>query len=155
MNSTLRLCLATAGLALIATAAYAQSAKEEIIWNDPPKPSTTAPASTGKSGVSAPTPLVPPPAPAPIRDDYAAKPKSDSGRTESAKNTATGAWTDPSMPSKGTVGKSNTSVAASTPTPGVAGPCREFEQDVIIDGHREKAHGRACRQVDGSWKLQN
>ena len=133
------------GIALFASAAAAQSAKEEIIWNDPPKP-----ASSAKEAAPAPAPLVPS-APAPIRDDYAAKPKTP----ESAKSTATGTWSDPSMPSKGTVGKSNTSMAASAPTPGVAGPCREFEQDVIIDGHREKAHGRACRQADGSWKLQN
>ena len=153
MNSTLRICLATAGLAFVATAAHAQSSKEDIQWNDPPKPATSSSAS--KSAIP-PTPLVPPPssssmAPAPLRDDYAAKPKS----SESTRSAATGTWSDPSMPSKGTVGKSNTSVATSMPTPGVAGPCREFEQDVLIDGHREKAHGRACRQVDGTWKLQN
>ena len=154
MRTALRICLATAGLALAASAAHAQSSKEDIQWNDPPKPATSS-----KNSI-APTPLVPPPAsssraPAPIRDDYAAKPKaSESVRSES-RSASTGTWSDPSMTSKGTVGKSNTSVATSVPTPGVAGPCREFEQDVFIDGHREKAHGRACRQPDGTWKLQN
>ena len=161
MRTALHACLAAAGLALVATAAHAQS-KEDIIWNDPPKPASgaSAIASAGaKSTAPSPAQLVPSPsssslAPAPIRDDYAAKPKA-SESTKSASTGSTGTWSDPSMPSKGTVGKSNTSVAASAPTTGVAGPCREFEQDVIIDGHREKAHGRACRQPDGSWKLQN
>ncbi len=149
MRTALRICLATAGLALAASAAHAQSSKEDIQWNDPPKPATSS-----KSTI-APTPLVPPPAPAPIRDDYAPKPQARESVRSESRSASTGTWSDPSMPSKGTVGKSNTSVAASVPTPGVAGPCREFEQDVLIDGHREKAHGRACRQADGTWKLQN
>ncbi len=31
--------------------------------------------------------------------------------------------------------------------------CREYETSVIIDGQREVAHGRACRQYDGTWKI--
>jgi surface antigen len=32
--------------------------------------------------------------------------------------------------------------------------CREFTQEVIIGNEREKAYGTACRQPDGSWKIQ-
>lgn len=36
---------------------------------------------------------------------------------------------------------------------GYAGPCREFEQRVYIDGRPETATGVACRQSDGSWRI--
>ena len=32
--------------------------------------------------------------------------------------------------------------------------CREFTQEVIIGNQKEKAYGTACRQPDGSWKIQ-
>lgn len=35
------------------------------------------------------------------------------------------------------------------------GYCREFLRDVVIDGETVQAHGRACRQEDGSWKIVN
>jgi surface antigen len=35
------------------------------------------------------------------------------------------------------------------------GPCREYQQTVTIDGRTERAYGTACRQADGSWKIQN
>jgi len=31
--------------------------------------------------------------------------------------------------------------------------CREYTQTVVIGGEEEKAYGKACRQVDGSWKI--
>jgi len=34
------------------------------------------------------------------------------------------------------------------------GPCREYTVDAIIGGKKEKIYGRACRQPDGSWKVQ-
>ena len=34
------------------------------------------------------------------------------------------------------------------------GPCREFITTVSIGGHTEEAYGTACRQADGSWKIQ-
>ncbi len=33
--------------------------------------------------------------------------------------------------------------------------CREFQQTVTIDGKLERAHGTACRQPDGSWRMVN
>ena len=32
--------------------------------------------------------------------------------------------------------------------------CREFQQTVTIAGRPQQAYGTACRQPDGSWKLQ-
>lgn len=31
--------------------------------------------------------------------------------------------------------------------------CRDFESTVTVEGETEVAHGRACRQEDGSWKI--
>ena len=33
--------------------------------------------------------------------------------------------------------------------------CREYEQTVRIDGRLERATGTACRQDDGTWRIQN
>ncbi|MGV3572825.1 MAG: glycine zipper 2TM domain-containing protein [Ramlibacter sp.] len=35
------------------------------------------------------------------------------------------------------------------------GPCREYTMDVLVGGRTEKAYGTACRQPDGSWRVQN
>jgi surface antigen len=32
--------------------------------------------------------------------------------------------------------------------------CREFQQSVTIGGETERAYGTACRQPDGTWKIQ-
>jgi hypothetical protein len=113
-------------LAALGTVSAAYAqSKDSIIWNDPP----ASGAQTAPKSSSA-----------PIRDDYstAAPPRDNSGIQ----------WSEPSMSSKDKAGKINTS--AST-----AGPCREFQQNIIIDGKRQKAHGTACRQPDGSWKIAN
>ena len=61
----------------------------------------------------------------------------------------TSSWVNPDNQHSGTV----------TPTRSVrtetGGPCREFQQTVTIDGRSERAYGTACRQADGSWKIQN
>ncbi len=31
--------------------------------------------------------------------------------------------------------------------------CREYQQTVTVGGRTEQAHGTACRQPDGSWKI--
>jgi len=36
-----------------------------------------------------------------------------------------------------------------------SGPCREFKQTIYIDGQAQEGVGTACRQADGSWKIQN
>lgn len=32
--------------------------------------------------------------------------------------------------------------------------CREFQQTVTVGGDMQQAHGTACRQPDGTWKIQ-
>jgi hypothetical protein len=31
--------------------------------------------------------------------------------------------------------------------------CREFQQDIVVDGHHEQAYGAACQEPDGSWQI--
>jgi surface antigen len=33
--------------------------------------------------------------------------------------------------------------------------CREFQQEITIDGKPQRSYGTACRQPDGSWKIIN
>ena len=35
-----------------------------------------------------------------------------------------------------------------------SGPCREYTIDALIGGRKEKVYGTACRQQDGSWRVQ-
>ena len=35
------------------------------------------------------------------------------------------------------------------------GPCREYTVDATIAGKPDEIYGTACRQPDGSWKVQN
>ena len=57
------------------------------------------------------------------------------------------AWTNPDTGHTGTVTPTRTYQSGS-------GYCREFQNDVVIGGKSEKAYGTACRQPDGSWKVQ-
>jgi len=34
-------------------------------------------------------------------------------------------------------------------------PCRDYITHAVIDGKRQEMNGTACRQPDGSWKIQN
>ena len=34
-------------------------------------------------------------------------------------------------------------------------PCREYTQEILIGGEKHESYGTACRQADGSWKIQN
>jgi surface antigen len=34
------------------------------------------------------------------------------------------------------------------------GPCREYSIDAVIGGQNEKVYGTACRQPDGSWRVE-
>ena len=31
--------------------------------------------------------------------------------------------------------------------------CREFQQEIVVDGKRQRAFGTACREPDGSWQM--
>jgi surface antigen len=57
------------------------------------------------------------------------------------------AWTNPDTGHSGTVTPTRTYHSD-------RGYCREFQNAVVIDGKNENAYGTACRQPDGSWKIQ-
>lgn len=58
------------------------------------------------------------------------------------------AWTNPDSGHSGTVTATRTYHSGNS-------YCREFQNDVVIGGKNEKAYGTACRQPDGSWKVQS
>ena len=66
---------------------------------------------------------------------------------EQAPTNATGQWQNPDTGHGGTITPTNTIVTNGT-------PCREFTQTVSIGGQMQEAYGTACRQADGSWKIQ-
>jgi surface antigen len=35
------------------------------------------------------------------------------------------------------------------------GPCREYTMEAMVGGRSERVYGTACRQPDGSWRIQN
>jgi surface antigen len=66
---------------------------------------------------------------------------------ESAPTGTPVAWNNPDSGHSGTITPTKTYQSGGT-------YCREFQSDVIIDGKADKAWGTACRQPDGSWKVQ-
>lgn len=66
---------------------------------------------------------------------------------EAPRNTTT-QWRNPDTGHYGTVTPLNTT----EPRPGTF--CREYQQTVTVGGQTQQAYGTACRQPDGSWKIQ-
>lgn len=58
-------------------------------------------------------------------------------------------WSNPDSGNSGTVTPTRTYQAASGQY------CREYTQTVQVGGQSEEAYGTACRQPDGTWKIQN
>ena len=58
-------------------------------------------------------------------------------------------WKNPDSGNSGTITPTKTYQAA------IGQYCREYRQDVIIGGEKQQAYGTACRQPDGSWKIQS
>jgi surface antigen len=54
-------------------------------------------------------------------------------------------WTNPDSGNQYSMMSNNTYYNAET-------PCREYTIDGIVGGKREKIHGTACRERDGSWR---
>ena len=59
-----------------------------------------------------------------------------------------GSWSNPDSGNSGTVTPTQTMLSANKQ------PCREFTTTVNIGGELSQAYGTACRQNDGSWKIQ-
>jgi surface antigen len=66
---------------------------------------------------------------------------------ESVRTGVPSQWTNPDTGHRYTV----TPVRTYDATPG---PCREYVVDATIGGKAEKVNGTACRQADGSWRVQ-
>lgn len=58
-------------------------------------------------------------------------------------------WRNPDSGNSGSITPTRTYQAAG------GGYCREYQQDITIGGERQKSYGTACRQPDGSWKVQS
>ena len=67
---------------------------------------------------------------------------------EKAPTNETAKWENPDTGAQGSVTPTKTVVVAE------GTPCREFTTTVSIGGQEEEAYGTACRQADGSWKIQ-
>jgi len=33
--------------------------------------------------------------------------------------------------------------------------CREYQQEILVEGEKHQSHGIACRMPDGTWQIQN
>lgn len=57
------------------------------------------------------------------------------------------AWNNPDSGNRGTVTPIKTFERGNT-------YCREYVQEVVIGGEKQKAYGTACRKPDGQWEIQ-
>ncbi len=67
---------------------------------------------------------------------------------ETVRSGVSSSWVNPDTRNRYTV------VPTRTYEPTAGNPCREFTMDALIGGQTEKVYGTACRQADGSWKVQ-
>jgi surface antigen len=68
---------------------------------------------------------------------------------ENARTGEASAWRNPDSGNSGSVTPTRTYQASSGQY------CREYQQDIIVGGEAQKSYGTACRQPDGSWRVQN
>jgi surface antigen len=59
------------------------------------------------------------------------------------------AWTNPDNGHSGTITPTRTTQLANGQY------CREYKQTITIGGQPNQAYGTACRQPDGSWRIQS
>jgi len=67
---------------------------------------------------------------------------------ERNRNGDASAWYNPNNGNSGTVTPTNTVKENGK-------YCREYQQTVTINGKTQKAYGKACRQIDGSWNIKS
>ena len=67
---------------------------------------------------------------------------------ESNRTGQAASWKNPDSGNSGSVTPTRTYQASSGQY------CREYRQDVVIDGELQEAYGTACRQPDNTWKIQ-
>jgi len=59
------------------------------------------------------------------------------------------AWKNPDSGNSGSITPTKTYQAADGQY------CREYRQEIIVGGQKQQGYGTACRQPDGSWKIQS
>ena len=67
---------------------------------------------------------------------------------ESNRTGQAASWKNPDSGNSGSITPTRTYQASSGQY------CREYRQDVVIDGELQEAYGTACRQPDNTWKIQ-
>ena len=67
---------------------------------------------------------------------------------ESTKDGAVTTWQNPNS------GNSGTATPTATVVKSDGTPCREFTTEIQVGGETQQGYGTACRQADGSWKIQ-
>ena len=68
---------------------------------------------------------------------------------ENARSGERSSWQNPDSGNSGSITPTRTYQANS------GGYCREYQQDIVVGGEHQKSYGTACRQPDGSWKIQS
>lgn len=68
---------------------------------------------------------------------------------ETSKTGQTSSWTNPDS------GHSGSITPVKTYQTGQGAYCREFTQTIMVGGKSQEAYGTACRQPDGTWKMQS
>lgn len=68
---------------------------------------------------------------------------------ETARTGTTSTWQNPDSGHSGSITPTRTYQAPSGEY------CREYQQEVTIGGEKHQSFGTACRQPDGSWRIQN
>ena len=68
---------------------------------------------------------------------------------EHARTGETSGWQNPDSGNSGTVTPTRTYQTSSGQY------CREYQQEILVDGESHKSYGTACRQPDGSWKIES
>ena len=66
---------------------------------------------------------------------------------EKGQDSGVGSWSNPNSGNSGTITPTQTHLSTNS-------VCREFQTTVNIGGELSQAYGTACRQNDGSWKIQ-
>jgi surface antigen len=61
----------------------------------------------------------------------------------------TSAWQNPDTGNSGTITPTRTTQLANGQY------CREYKQTITVGGEQHQAYGTACRQPDGTWKIQS
>lgn len=68
---------------------------------------------------------------------------------ESNRSGQTSVWRNPDSGNSGTITPTRTTQLANGQY------CREYKQTITVGGEQHQAYGTACRQADGTWKIQS